>query len=82
VFFAIHTYRGSLVRVMQDLRRREKQFDHNLWRFPTLELPEDDRDAIQRVIGFLIGEPPAEPVNPGPSPLIAVHAIAAGRRPP
>jgi len=68
VFMAIHSYRGSFSNIMGEMRRREKRFDHEHWQHPKLALPEQTRDAVWRVLGFRIGEPPVDPFRPLPAP--------------
>ncbi len=68
VFMAIRWYRGSVSNVVVEMRRREKQFDEELWKHPNLGQPEETREGIRRVLGFLIGEPPVDPFRPVPEP--------------
>ena len=68
VFMAIHSYRGSFSNIMLEMRRREKQFDHEHWQHPKLALPEQTREGVRRVLGFAIGEPPVDPFRPLPAP--------------
>ena len=61
LFDAIRLYRGSLGSVVLEMKRRERRFDKEEWKHPGLELPEETRAGIRRVLGFLIGEPPVDP---------------------
>ncbi len=38
------------------MKRRERRFEKEEWKHPGLELPEETRDGIRRVLGFFIGE--------------------------
>jgi hypothetical protein len=76
VFTAIHCYRGNFGNIMLEMRRREKRFDREHWRHPKLALPEETREAIRRVLGFRIGEPPVDPFRPEPAPA-APDSVAA-----
>ncbi len=78
VFMAIRNHRGSLGNVVLEMRRREKQFDDESWKHPNLALPEQTRDGIRRVLGFMIGEPPVDPFRPVPAPGAPIAAIATG----
>jgi hypothetical protein len=87
VFEAIHCYRGSFGNIMGEMRRREKRFDNEHWQHPKLELPEQTRDGVRRVLGFRIGEPPVDPFRPVPepsdpdsvtTPSVQVAAVATG----
>jgi hypothetical protein len=56
LFDAIRLYRGSVPSLVLEIKRRERQFDKEDWKHPGLEVPEDSRDGIRRVLGFFIGE--------------------------
>jgi hypothetical protein len=79
LFQAMTDYRGSVVSVMQTLRRREKQFDKDDWKRPRLPLPERTREGVRQVLGFFIGEPPVDPFRLAASPY---PAAALGTGPP
>jgi len=86
VFEAIHFYGGSVGNLVWDMRKREKQLDREGWKHPNLGFPEEKREGIQRVLGFFIGEPPADPYRPEPAtglltrraPAAPVAATATG----
>ncbi len=78
VFMAIRDYRGSLGDIVMEMNRREKRFDKENWRHPNLSLPEQTREAVRRVLGFFIGEPPVDPFRPAPAPGAPVAAVATG----
>ena len=61
VFDAIRLYRGSLPSLVLEVNRRAQRFRKDEWRRPGMELPEETRDGIRRVLGFRIGEPPVDP---------------------
>ena len=77
VFTAIHCYRGSFSNIMLEMRRREKQFDHEHWQHPKLALPEQTREGVRRVLGFAIGEPPVDPFRPEPDAPASVTTPSA-----
>jgi hypothetical protein len=78
IFDALRCYRGNLVRLIGEMRRREARFEQELDRQPSLGWPEQSREAIRRVLGFLVGE---QPVDPCPA-LATGWAQAAALRPP
>lgn len=79
VFTAIHCFRGSISNVVLEMRRREQVFDKNVQdRSPGLDWPEETREGIRRVLGFLIGEPLVDPFSAAPSPGAPVAAAATG----
>ncbi len=53
LFLAIHWYRGNLGNMVVEMRRREKRFDDEHWKHPNLALPEETKEGIRRVLGFL-----------------------------
>jgi hypothetical protein len=67
VFMAIRWYRGSLGNIVLEMRRREKRFDKDQWKYPNLALPEQTREGMRRVLGFAIGDPPVDPFRPVPA---------------
>ena len=69
-FMAIRCYRGSFNNIMLEMRRREKRFDREQWRYPNLALPEQTAEGVRRVLGFLIGETPVDPHRPAPAPAV------------
>ena len=92
LYDAIRCYGGSLGQMMQEMRRREREFDkRELDRNPNLGWPEQTREGLRRVLGFCIGEPPVDPFAPAPGPAPAacmavatpgVPGAAAATRPP
>ena len=80
LFDAIRLYRGSLGSVVLEMKRRERRFDKEEWKHPGLELPEETRAGIRRVLGFLIGEPPVDPFAVVAAP--GAHVAAAATGPP
>ena len=75
---AIQFYRGSVYNLIRDMREREKQLDRESWKHPNLGWPEQTREGIQRVLGFLIGEPPVDPFRPVSAAGAPVAATATG----
>jgi hypothetical protein len=72
---AIRFHRGSLGSLWLEVKRRERRFSKEEWKRPGLELPEETRDGIRRVLGFWVGEDPhAVAVGPG----VPVAAEATG----
>ena len=67
LFLAIRCYGGSLNKFLAEKRRREIRFEAEQWRHPKLGWPEETRDGVQRVLGFFIGDPPADPCRPEPA---------------
>jgi hypothetical protein len=78
VFDAVRLNRGSLGSLVLDVKRREQRFDKEEWKHPGLELPGETRDGIRRVLGFLIGENPADPFAVVAAPMAPVAAAATG----
>ena len=76
LFDAIRLYRGSCSGLVLEVTRREQRFNAEEWKHPGLELPEETRTGIRRVLGFLIGETPVDPfaVVAGPGALVAAAA--------
>lgn len=78
LFDAIRLYRGSLGSLVLELKRREHQFDQEEWRHPGLDLPEETRDGVRRVLGFFIGETPVDPFDAAAAPMPPIAAAATG----
>jgi hypothetical protein len=78
LFDAIRLYRGSAGSLVLELKRREQRFDKEEWKHPGLELPEETRDGVRRVLGFFIGETPLDPFAVLAAPGAAVAAAATG----
>ena len=66
LFLALRCYGGSLNRFLAEKQRREKRFEAEQWRHPNLGWPEATRDGVRKVVGFFIGDPPADPYRPEP----------------
>ena len=78
LFDAIRLYRGSLGSLVLEVKRREQRFEKEEWKHPGLELPEETRSGVRRVLGFLIGEPPVDPWAVVAAPGACVAAAATG----
>jgi hypothetical protein len=78
LFDAVRLYRGSLSGLVLEVTRREQRFEKEEWRHPGLELPEETRTGIRRVLGFFIGEPPIDPFAILAAPMAPVAAAATG----
>ena len=78
LFDSIRLYRGSLPSLVLEVKRREQRFYKEEWRHPGLELPEETRSGIRRVLGFFIGESPVDPFAVAAGPMAAVAAAATG----
>ena len=78
LFDAIRLYRGSLASLVLEVRRRERRFEKEEWKHPGLEWPEETREGIRRVLGFLIGEDPVDPFAVAAAPGAGVAAAATG----
>ena len=75
---SIDWYRGNLGTFIVKLKRREWRFDKEEWRHPGLELAEETRAGVRRVLGFFIGGPEADPFEVVTGPGTGVAAIATG----
>ena len=64
LFKAIHYNQGSLGRLMDEMRRREKQFDDLRDRNPHLPAPARGREATRAAVGFFVGDPVVNPCDP------------------
>jgi hypothetical protein len=78
LFDAIRLYRGSVPSLVLEVKRRERRFDKEEWKHPGLELPEESRVGIRRVLGFCIGESPVDPAAVLAGPGAPVAAAATG----
>jgi hypothetical protein len=76
VFDAIRWYGGSLGTVVLEMRQREKSFEQEQDRHPTVGFAELTREAAQRALGFRIGEPPVDPHRPEHAPAAPAAVIA------
>jgi hypothetical protein len=62
-----------------EVKRREKRFSKAEWKRPGLELPEENREGIRRVLGFWIGEgDPTDLFDLLVGPGVGVVAAATG----
>ena len=75
---AVRWYRGNLTGVVLELKPREKRFEKEEWKHPGLELAEETRAGIRRVLGFFIGEDPVDPFEVVEAPMAGVAAVATG----
>ena len=71
---AIQHYRGALPKLMWEMRRRERRFEKEDWKYPRLPLPEQTLAGIREVLGFRIGEQPVDPFRPALSPYATTPA--------
>jgi hypothetical protein len=71
LFDAVRLYRGNIGKLVLDVKRREQRFGKDEWKHPELELPEQSREAVRRVLGFFIGEPPVDPLSVAAAPVVA-----------
>jgi len=78
LFDAIRLYRGGLGSFVLEVKRREQRFEQEEWKHPGLELPEETRDGIRRVLGFRIGENPVDPFAVVAAPGARFAAAATG----
>jgi hypothetical protein len=78
LFDAIRLYRGSLGSFVLATKRCEQRFDKEEWKHPGLDLAEETRAGIRRVLGFFIGEPPFDPFAVLAAPMAPVAATATG----
>ena len=78
LFDAIRLYRGNLASLVLEVRRREKRFEKEEWKHRGLELAEETRAGIRRVLGFVIGEPPRDPFAVAAGPGAGVAPVATG----
>ncbi len=78
LFDAIRLYRGSLASVVLEMVDRQQRFEKEEWKHPGLELPEETRSGVRRVLGFCIGETPVDPFAVAEAPGAPVAAAATG----
>ena len=67
LFMAMRCYRGSLNKFLAEMRRREKRLEAEAMEAPELGWPEETREGVRRVLGFFVGDPPADPCRPEPA---------------
>jgi len=75
---AVEWYRGSLGNLVLGIHQRERTFIKEEWKHPGLDLAEETRAGVRRVLGFFIGEPPADPFAVAAGPGAGVAAVATG----
>ena len=75
---AVEWYRGSLGNLVIDIYRRERQFAKEEWKRPGMDLPEETRAGVRRVLGFFIGEEPVDPFEIVSGPGAGIAAVATG----
>jgi hypothetical protein len=78
LFDAMRLHGGSHNGLAAEMKRREKRFDKEEWKHPGLELPEETRDGIHRVLGFFVGETPVWRFVAAVAPGVRVAAVATG----
>jgi hypothetical protein len=78
LFDAIRLYRGSIGGFVLAVKRCEQRFDKEEWKHPGLELPDETRNGIRRVLGFFIGETLVDPFAVLAAPMAPVAAAATG----
>jgi len=78
LFNAIRLHRGSLGGLVLEVTRREQRFEKEEWKHPGLELPEETRDGVRRVLGFMIGETLVNPFAVIAPPGARMAAAATG----
>jgi hypothetical protein len=75
---SIDWYRGNLGSLIIELKRREQRFNKEEWKHPGLDLAEETRAGVRRVLGFFIGEDPVDPFEVVAGPGVGVAAVATG----
>jgi hypothetical protein len=78
LFDAIRLYGGSLPSLVLEVKRRERRFEKDEWKHRGLDLPEESRDGIRRVLGFLIGEIPVDPFAVAAAPEVPATMATPG----
>ena len=78
LFDSIRLYRGNFGSFVLAVKRCEQRFDEEEWKHAGLDLAEQTRDGIRRVLGFFIGEPPVDPFAVVAAPMAPVAAAATG----
>ncbi|HVC63196.1 MAG TPA: hypothetical protein VND19_22890, partial [Acetobacteraceae bacterium] len=78
LFDAIRLYRGNFGGFVLEVKRQEQRFNQEEWKHPGLDLPEENRTGIRRVLGFLIGENPLDPFAVVAASMAPVAAAATG----
>ena len=78
LFDSIRLYRGNFGRFVLAVKRCEQRFDEEEWKHSGLDLAEETRDGIRRVLGFFIGEPPVDPFAVVAAPMAPVATAATG----
>ena len=78
LFDSIRLYRGNFSSFVLAVKRCEQRFDEEEWKHSGLDLAEETRDGIRRVLGFFIGEPPVDPFAVVAAPMAPVATAATG----
>jgi hypothetical protein len=78
LFDAIRLFGGSLPSLVLEVKRREQRFEKDEWKHRGLDLPEETRAGIRRVLGFLIGEIPVDPFAVAAAPGAPATMAAPG----
>jgi hypothetical protein len=78
LYDVIRHHRGSSSGLVRAMKRNELRFDKEEWKHPGLELPEETRDGVHRVLGFFVGEKPFDLFAGGSRPGLRVAAAATG----
>ncbi len=78
VFDAIRWYGGSLGNVVLEMRQREKSFEQEQDRHPTVGFADQTREAAQHALGFRIGEQPVDPHRPEHAPAASAEVAVPG----
>lgn len=80
LFDTMRWYGGSVTILMQERLRREEAFEQEQDRSPTRSWDwlDQSREKIRQVLGFFIGEEPADPFGLSPAPGAPAAAVATG----
>jgi hypothetical protein len=76
LFYAMNDYGISLTRMLTAFRRREDKFDADDSERQGMPWPQRTQEGIERVLGFMIGEPPVDPLRPA-EPIYPVMVISS-----
>jgi len=79
LFDAIRLHRGNGGGLVLELKRREQRFNKEEWKHPGLELAEESRDGVLRVLGFYIGLTPVWPIAVFEAPGVGSPLSRPGR---
>jgi hypothetical protein len=75
---AIRWHRGNAPAFVLEVKRREQRFNKEDWKHAGLELAEETRDGVRRVLGFFIGDPSVNLCDVDVGPPMGVAAVATG----